>query len=125
MNYIVMNSKLHNAKITSADLYYEGSCTIDMDLVDLCGLHINEQVHIVNVNNGERFVTYVIPGERGSGIIGLNGACARLAQLNDRVIIMSYTQVNEEELLHHQPKVLILNEKNKVMQSKGQLKVQI
>ncbi|MDB5227013.1 MAG: panD [Bacteroidota bacterium] len=112
-----MNSKLHQAKITSADLYYEGSCTIDMDLVDLCGFHINEQVHIVNVNNGERFVTYVIPGERGSGTIGLNGACARLAQLGDRVIIMSYTQVNEEEIKTHKPKVLILNEKNQVVQS--------
>lgn len=117
MNYTVMNSKLHQAKITSADLYYEGSCTIDMDLVDLCGLHVNEQVHIVNVNNGERFVTYVIPGERGSGIVGLNGACARLAQLGDRVIIMSYTQVDQNELRNHKPKVLILDDKNQIVQS--------
>lgn len=116
-----MNAKLHQAKITSADLYYEGSCTIDMDLADLCGLHVNEQVHIVNVNNGERFITYVIPGKRGSGIIGLNGACARLAHLGDRVIIMSYTQVSEAQLLVHKPKVLILDEDNKIVQSNFEL----
>ncbi len=116
MNYTVMNAKIHSAKITNADLYYEGSCTIDMDLADMCGLNINEQVHIVNVNNGERFVTYVIPGVRGSGIIGLNGACARLAQLGDTVIIMSYTQVNEVELPNHKPKVIILGDQNKVVQ---------
>ncbi|MCW3072421.1 MAG: panD [Bacteroidetes bacterium] len=121
MNHTVMNAKLHKAKITSADLYYEGSCTIDMDLADACGLHVNEQVHIVNINNGERFVTYVIPGERGSGIIGLNGACARLAHLGDYVIIMSYTQVNEQELRNHKTKVLILNDKNQIEQSNFEL----
>jgi aspartate 1-decarboxylase len=110
-----MNSKLHSAKITSADLYYEGSCTIDMDLVDMCGMHVNEQIHVVNVNNGERFVTYIIPGERGSGTIGLNGACARLAQLGDRVIIISYTMIQEEKLKAHKPKILILDENNKVL----------
>jgi len=112
-----MNSKLHQAKITSADLYYEGSCTIDMNLVEMCDFHINEQVHVVNINNGERFVTYIIPGERGSGVVGLNGACSRLAQVGDRVIIMSYTQLTKEELLAHKPKILILDENNQVIKS--------
>ncbi len=121
MNYIVMNAKLHQATVTNSDLYYEGSCTIDMDLLDSCGMHINEQIHVVNINNGERFVTYVIPGERGSGVIGLNGACARLAQLGDKVIIMSYTQITKEEMLKHKPKVLFLSNSNTIVDTNFKL----
>ena len=103
MLHTVFKSKIHKATITEADLNYEGSCTIDMDLLDIAGMSVHEQVHIVNNNNGERFVTYIIPGERGSGIICLNGACARLAQVGDQVIIMSYGLVDDAELKDHQP----------------------
>ena len=114
MLHTVLKSKLHMAKVTEANLNYEGSCTIDMDLVDSSNMNINEQIHVLNVNNGERFVTYIIPGERGSGTICLNGACARLAQVGDRVIIVSYGIVNDTEIKGYKPKVLIMDGDNKI-----------
>lgn len=118
MLYTMLKSKIHSARVTSCDLHYEGSCTIDMDLVDKCKMRVNEQIQVVNVNNGARFVTYIIPGERGSGVIGLNGACARLAQLGDKVIIMCYGQIADDELEHHKPNILVLNEDNKIIMEK-------
>jgi aspartate 1-decarboxylase len=114
MLHTVLKSKLHLAKVTEADLNYEGSCTIDMDLVDKANMKIHEQVHILDVNNGSRFVTYIIPGERGSGTICLNGACARLAQVGDRVIIVTYGAVDDEELENLKPTVIVLNEDNTI-----------
>jgi aspartate 1-decarboxylase len=114
MNHYFVKSKIHRATITEANLEYEGSCTIDMDILEKANMHVHEQVHIVNINNGERFITYIIPGERGSGTICLNGACARLAQVGDKVIIMSYCMINDSELKNHKPTVLILDEKNNI-----------
>ena len=109
----VLKSKLHLATVTEADLHYEGSCTIDMDLVDLSKMSIHEQIHVLNVNNGQRFVTYIIPGERGSGTICLNGACSRLAQVGDKVIIITYGQVDDTELAEYKPTVVLMDDHNR------------
>lgn len=108
----MMKSKLHRATVTEANLNYVGSITIDEDLMGLADLWANEKVQIVNNNNGARFETYVIPGERGSGVICLNGAAARLVQPGDKVIIISYAMMDEEEARAYQPKVVILDENN-------------
>ncbi|ALC81390.1 MULTISPECIES: aspartate 1-decarboxylase [Bacillus] len=112
----VMNAKLHRARVTEANLDYVGSITIDEDLLDSVGMIANEKVQIVNNNNGARLETYIIPGDRGSGIICLNGAAARLVQKNDIVIIISYAQIFEEKLKDHQPKIAILDENNQIEQ---------
>lgn len=114
MVHTLLKSKIHQATVTEANLHYEGSCTIDMDLVDEANMLLHEQIHIANINNGERFITYIIPGERGSGTICLNGACARLAQIGDQIIIMTYSSYEDSEAKGHSPKVLVLNEKNQV-----------
>lgn len=108
---MMMNSKLHRATVTEADLNYVGSITIDADLLDAAGMLPNEKVHVVNNNNGSRFETYIIAGERGSGVICVNGAAARLVQRGDIVIILSYVYVTDEEARTHEPTVLIMDEK--------------
>ena len=110
----MMHSKIHRARVTESDLNYVGSITIDSDILDAVDILPNEKVEIVNNNNGERFATYVIAGERGSGIICLNGAAARLVQVGDVVIIMTYVQLEESELQGHAPKVAVLNENNEI-----------
>lgn len=114
---MMMNSKLHRATVTEADLNYVGSITIDSDLLDAAGMLPNEKVHIVNNNNGARFETYIIAGERGSGVICVNGAAARLVQKGDIVIVISYVYVSEEEARTHQPTVLLMNEKNGIKEA--------
>lgn len=114
---MMMNSKLHRATVTEADLNYVGSITIDSDLLDAAGMLPNEKVHIVNNNNGARFETYIIAGERGSGVICVNGAAARLVQKGDIVIIISYVYVSEEEARTHQPTVLLMNEQNGIKEA--------
>lgn len=109
---MMMNSKLHRATVTEANLNYVGSITIDSDVLDAAGLLPNEKVHIVNNNNGARFETYIIAGEPGSGVICVNGAAARLVQKGDIVIIISYAYVTNEEAATHQPTVLLMDEKN-------------
>lgn len=111
---MMMNSKLHRATVTEADLNYVGSITIDADLLDAAGMLPNEKVHVVNNNNGSRFETYIIAGERGSGVICVNGAAARLVQRGDIVIILSYVYMTDEEVRTHEPTVLIMDEKNGV-----------
>ncbi|AMQ06854.1 aspartate 1-decarboxylase [Sporosarcina psychrophila] len=111
---MMMNSKLHRATVTEANLNYVGSITIDADLLDAAGMLPNEKVHVVNNNNGSRFETYIIAGERGSGVICVNGAAARLVQRGDIVIILSYVYVTDEEARTHEPTVLIMDEKNRV-----------
>jgi aspartate 1-decarboxylase len=111
---MMMNSKLHRATVTEADLNYVGSITIDSDLLDAAGMLPNEKVHVVNNNNGARFETYIIAGERGSGVICVNGAAARLVQRGDIVIILSYVYLTDEEARTHEPSVLIMDEKNGV-----------
>ena len=110
----MLGGKIHRATVTAADLNYVGSITIDQDLLDAAGICVNEKVQIVNNNNGARLETYTIPGERGSGVICLNGAAARLVQKGDIVIIMSYVLMGNEEAKNHEPKVVLVNEHNKI-----------
>ncbi|BAK17116.1 aspartate 1-decarboxylase [Solibacillus silvestris StLB046] len=111
---MMMNSKIHRAQVTQADLNYVGSITIDEDILDAVGMLPNEKVHIVNNNNGARFETYIIAGERGSGVICVNGAAARLVQKDDIVIIISYVYVDNKEVAEHTPTVAIMGESNTI-----------
>ena len=111
---MMMNSKIHRAQVTQADLNYVGSITIDQDILDAVGMMPYEKVHIVNNNNGARFETYIIAGERGSGVICVNGAAARLVQKGDIVIIISYVYVDYTEAADHKPTVAIMGEHNTI-----------
>jgi aspartate 1-decarboxylase len=115
MQRIMKKSKIHTATITGLELYYEGSITIDRNLMELADMLPSEQVQIVNLNNGERFVTYTIPGERGSGAIELNGPAARLAAKGDKIIIISYGNYDDEEARNLQPIVVFVDEKNRAV----------
>ncbi len=106
MQIEVLKSKIHRVAVTQADLNYIGSITIDEDLMDAAGLIENERVYIYNINNGERFDTYAIKGRRGSGVIGLNGAAARMAQIGDMVIIVSFAQMDFEQAKKFHPTVI-------------------
>ena len=110
----LLGGKIHRATVTQADLNYVGSITIDQDLLDAADICVNEKVQIVNNNNGARFETYTIAGERGSGIVCLNGAAARLVQAGDIVIIMSYVLLSEPEIAAHQPKVVLVDGANTI-----------
>lgn len=110
----MMNSKIHRARVTESNLNYVGSITIDQDILDAVDILPNEKVAIVNNNNGARFETYVIAGERGSGKICLNGAASRLVEVGDIVIIMTYVQLDDQELATHSPKVAVMNENNEI-----------
>ncbi|MEC2056695.1 aspartate 1-decarboxylase [Peribacillus psychrosaccharolyticus] len=112
----MMNGKIHRARVTEANLNYVGSITIDEDILDAVGIMPNEKVAIVNNNNGARLETYTIAGERGSGVVCLNGAAARLVQCDDIVIIISYVMVAEEKIHNHKPVVAIMNEKNEIVE---------
>lgn len=114
MQLEMFKSKIHMAKITNADLYYEGSLTVDPDLLEAAGILPNEKVQVVNINNGQRFETYTIVGERGSGVIGLNGAAARLGHVGDKVIIICYALMDEKEAHNHKPTVVFVDENNKI-----------
>lgn len=115
MRIEVLKSKIHRAKITQAELHYVGSITIDEDLMDAANLLPNEKVQIVNVNNGERLETYVIKGERGSGMVCLNGPAARKAQVGDIVIIISYCSLDFEEAKKHEPILVFPDPHNKLL----------
>ncbi|WP_182199392.1 aspartate 1-decarboxylase [Paraliobacillus salinarum] len=112
----MMHAKIHRAKVTEANLNYVGSITIDQDIIDQVGILPHEKVQIVNNNNGARLETYVIPGERGSKVVCLNGAAARLVQPDDIIIIVAYASLADEELENFKPKVAIMNEDNEVVQ---------
>lgn len=111
----IMKSKIHRAIVTEANLKYVGSITIDEDLIEAADILPNEKVQIVNNNNGARMETYVIPGERGSGTICLNGAAARLVQVGDEVIIISYGIFTNEASHEYRPKVIFVNDENKII----------
>lgn len=111
----LMKSKIHRATITSADLHYEGSLTVDQDLLDAADLAEFEDVQVVNVNNGARFNTYVIPGPRGSGVIQLNGAAARLGLPGDLVIIIAYGVVDEAEMSRFAPRIVFVDGRNRIV----------
>lgn len=118
----LMKSKIHRARVTEANLDYVGSITIDEDLVDIADLMKNEKVQIVNNNNGNRFETYVISGERGSGMICLNGAAARLVHPGDVIIIISYGLFEKNEAKEFHPKIVFVDENNKVVEIKDEEK---
>lgn len=117
MQLSMLKSKIHRAVITQAELDYVGSVTIDEELMEAAGIFEYEHVHIVNVNSGSRIETYVIAGERGSGVICLNGAAARSGQKGDTVIIMSYAAMSTEEADKHHPKVVFVNDKNEIVRT--------
>ncbi|MFB5265661.1 aspartate 1-decarboxylase [Paenibacillus enshidis] len=110
----MMKSKIHKATVTEANLNYVGSITIDRDLMDAADILENEKVQVVNNNNGARLETYVIPGAPGSGVICLNGAAARLVQVGDVVIIMTYALISSEEVAGHVPQVILVDDHNRV-----------
>lgn len=110
----MLKAKIHRATVTQAELDYVGSITVDMDLLEQAGILEYEKVQIVDVNNGSRFETYTIAGERGSGVMCLNGAAARMVQTGDKIILMVYAQVTPEEASELRPTVLFVDEKNKV-----------
>lgn len=111
----VLQAKIHNVRITQTELNYTGSITVDMNLVDAAGMFPNQKVLIVNNNNGERFETYIIAGERGSGIIGLNGAAARKGQVGDALIIMTFVSLEINEARHFEPKNIFPDSKNQLI----------
>ena len=110
----MLKAKIHRATVTQAELDYVGSLTVDMDILEQAGILEYEKVQIVDVNNGSRFETYTIAGERGSGVMCLNGAAARMVQTGDKIILMAYAQVTPEEASELRPTVLFVDEKNKV-----------
>lgn len=114
MYITLFKSKLHRATITEANINYVGSITIDVELLEKSDILPGERVQVVNVNNGERFETYTIEGVRGSGVICVNGAAARLVQIGDKVIIISYAMLDKKEASQFKPKVLILDDENKI-----------
>ena len=112
MTITMFRSKLHRLHVTEAELYYEGSITLDEDLLEASGILPYEKVQVVNVNNGSRLETYTIPGERGSGIVCLNGPAARLAAKGDEVIVITYAQMTPEEAASHRPRVVFVDQQN-------------
>ena len=118
MTRFMFKSKIHRAVVTQAELYYEGSLTVDSDLMAAADLLEYEKVAIVNVNNGERFETYLIPGEPGSGVICLNGAAARKGAVGDEVIIISYASMSDEEARTYKPTVVHVDKRNRIVSKK-------
>ncbi|MFT7824478.1 MAG: aspartate 1-decarboxylase [Sulfurimonas sp.] len=116
MNITMLYSKIHRATVTDANLDYVGSITIDQELLDAAKMRVGQKVDIVNNNNGERFSTYVIPGERGKKDICLNGAAARKVQKGDKIIIIAYATMSEEEADRYQPKIVIVEDDNEIAQ---------
>ena len=116
MQRMMLKSKLHRARVTATEIDYEGSIAIDEDLMDRVGILPLEQVHIYNINNGNRFIPYAITAERGSGTFSINGAAARLAQINDRIIVVAYGMI-DTNLESHEAMVVLLDETNKIVES--------
>jgi aspartate 1-decarboxylase len=117
MTITMLQSKIHRATITDANLNYVGSITIDRDLLDEASMRVGQKIDIVNINNGERFSTYIIPGERGKRDICLNGAAARKVQIGDKIIIIAYASMSEEEADNYSPKIIILEDDNSIAQA--------
>jgi len=116
MNITMLYSKLHRATVTDANLHYVGSITIDVDLLKAAKMRVGQKIDIVNVNNGERFSTYIIPGKSGKKEICLNGAAARKVHKGDKIIIIAYASMTEEEADAYQPKIVILEDDNSIAQ---------
>lgn len=119
MRVTMMKSKIHRATVTQADLHYEGSISIDKDLLDAADIMVNEQVDILNITNGERFTTYAIEAPSGSKTFGLNGAAARRVQIGDRIIIITYAQMSAKKAKDYKPNVVMLDENNELYTPAG------
>lgn len=120
----LLKAKLHQARVTHSELEYEGSCAIDRILMDTADIHEYEQIHVYNLANGKRFITYAIRAEEGSGIISVNGAAAHLASPNDRIIICGYAQLEPSEAQNFAPMLVYLDETNKIMRVSNSIVVQ-
>jgi len=120
----LLKAKLHMASVTQAELWYDGSCAIDADLVKLAGMREYEKIDIYNCSNGERFHTYIILAEPGSGTISLNGAAALKGSVGDRIIIATYGEYSDQEIETHQPKMVYLNQDNSVNRTSHSIPVQ-
>ncbi len=125
MQHMMLKTKLHRARVTHAELEYEGSCAIDGDLLDASGIHEYEQIHIYNINNGERFTTYAIRAEAGSGIISINGAAARKASVNDLVIICAYVSIEQQVLAEFKPNLIYLDNDNNIVRRSDKIPLQV
>ncbi|MBK1651551.1 aspartate 1-decarboxylase [Halorhodospira halochloris] len=125
MQMTMLKGKLHKARVTQTELEYEGSCAIDAELLEASGIREYEQIHVYNIENGERFVTYAITGEHGSRMISMNGAAAHKCNEGDRVIICAYAGLDSEELAGFQPRLVYLDEANRVTHRRGQIPLQV
>jgi aspartate 1-decarboxylase len=121
----LLKSKIHRVTVTQCELHYEGSCAIDENLLDAAGIVENEQIHIWNIANGERFVTYAIKGQRGSGMISVNGSAARRAASGDLVIIAAFAQVPESEVNGFEPRLVFVDEANRQVAMRSHVPVQL
>jgi len=122
MNITMLYSKLHRATVTEANLHYVGSITIDQNLLDAANMRVGQKIDIVNINNGERFSTYIIPGEAGKKEMCLNGAAARKVHVGDKIIVIAYATMSEEEADSFEPKIVILEDDNSIAQEYRGLK---
>ncbi|UCE77501.1 MAG: aspartate 1-decarboxylase [Gammaproteobacteria bacterium] len=125
MQVTLLKSKLHHARVTHSELEYEGSCAIDSALLKAAGIREYEQIHIYNLANGERFVTYAIRAEQGSGIISINGAAAHKAAPGDRIIICTYAALSEHEAADFRPTLVYLDADNRIIRQRNEIPVQV
>lgn len=125
MQQTLLKAKLHRACVTHSELEYEGSCAIDERLLEAAGIHEYEQIHIYNIANGERFVTYAIRAEAGSGIISVNGAAAHKAAPGDRIIICTYAVLSQQEIAGFKPTLVYLDEHNNITHSRNSIPLQV
>jgi len=121
----LLKSKIHRVAVTQCELHYEGSCAIDENLLDAANIVENEQIHIWNINNGERFITYAIKGARGSGMISVNGSAARRANTGDLLIIAAFAQVQEAHVVGHVPQLVFVDAHNQQVGLRHQVPVQL
>lgn len=125
MQRMMLKSKLHRVTVTHSELHYEGSCAIDEDLLDAANIREYQQIDIYNINNGERFTTYAIRAERGTGIISVNGAAARKAAAGDLLIIATYAMYNEIELQKFEPALVYVDSRNRIINQRHKIPVQM
>ncbi len=125
MHLNMLKGKLHQVRVTQTELDYEGSCAIDANLMEAAGIREYEQIHVYNLANGERFATYAITGQRGSGMISMNGAAAHKCDEGDRVIICVYAMLSEEEAASHQPRLVYCDADNRITHRRGAVPLQV
>lgn len=121
----LLKSKVHRVSVTHCELHYEGSCAIDEDLLEAAGIVEHEQIHVWNIANGERFITYAIRGERGSGMVSVNGSAARRAAVGDLIIIAAFAQVHEDQMASHKPRLVFVHEGNRQVGARDHVPVQL